>query len=114
VKVPIIILVFFALILAGCDSFELFDLLDEAGGAASGEEKPLSIVPVSATLEVGTEFTFSATGGIPPYVFSIVSGLGSIDRESGEYTAPAEASVDIVQVTDSEGSLSSARIVVVS
>ena len=110
VKIALSLLV---LLFAGCDSYELFDVLGTAGIVAGGEEKPLSIVPVAATVEVGTVFTFTATGGTLPYSFSIVSGLGSINPESGVYSAPAEASIDIVQVLDGAGSWSQARITVV-
>jgi hypothetical protein len=112
-KIVKIILLLLIILLVGCDSYELFDLLGSTGAGASGEGEPLSIVPISATLEVGTEFTFTAAGGILPYIFSVVSGAGSINSESGVYTAPVEASIDIVQVADGEGSQSQARIVVV-
>ena len=108
-----VVLLFMVAVLTGCDNFGLLDLLDSGGDSAGGNGEPLSIVPVSVTVEVGSEFTFTATGGVPPYLFSFVSGLGSIDPESGVYTAPMDASVDVVQVEDNEGSLSSARIVVV-
>ncbi len=113
VKVLKVVVFLLLTALAGCDGYELFDLFDSAGDGNGGEEKPLSIVPVSVTLEVGSELTFTATGGVPPYTFSIVSGSGMINRESGVYIAPLDSSVDIIQVADQEGSFSQAQVVVV-
>jgi hypothetical protein len=101
------------LFLARCDSYELFDLLDSGEADTSGSGDELSIVPISATVEVETELLFAASGGTPPYIFSIASGSGSINLDSGLYVAPADASIDIVQVTDGDGSQSQARVVVV-
>lgn len=102
-----------AALLAGCDSYELFDLLGSANNDISNDGGTLAVVPVSVTLEVDSVFPFAANGGVPPFVFSVVSGAGSIHPESGVYTAPSDASIDIVQVTDGEGSQSRARVVVV-
>lgn len=46
--------------------------------------------------------TFSAEGGTPPYTFSLVSGEGSIDPNTGVYTATSNTgTTNRIRVTDS-------------
>lgn len=99
-------------VFSGCDDYSLFEILESAA-EQTDSDGPLSIVPVSATVEIDTELVFSVTGGVPPYLFSVTSGSGTIDPVSGAYTAPSVPSVDIVQVEDSEGSVSDAQVLVV-
>jgi hypothetical protein len=96
------------LLLASCTDFSFFSVMDGqiAGGA-------LQISPVAITLVVGTTCTFSARGGSPPYSFSLVSGSGSIDADSGQYTAPGFPASDYVQVQDSQGAVSQAVVTVI-
>ena len=54
--------------------------------------------------------TFSASGGVSPYTFSVTSGPGSIGASTGVYTATGSPGTAIVQVRDSQGS--SAKAVV--
>lgn len=51
----------------------------------------------------GLTVPFGASGGTPPYVFSIVPGGagGSIIGSTGLYSAPGMVGVDVVRVTDS-------------
>lgn len=51
----------------------------------------------------GLTIPFGATGGSPPYTFSVLPGGagGSINPTTGVYTSPSTTGVDIVQVTDS-------------
>jgi hypothetical protein len=97
------------LLLASCTDFSFFSVMDGqiAGGA-------LQISPVAITLVVGTTCTFSARGGSPPYSFSLVSGSGSIDADSGQYTAPGSPASDNVRVQDSLGAVSQAVVTVVN
>jgi hypothetical protein len=94
--------------LGNCDDFIFTDLLDSSNRLSSG---PLSISPISATVAVDSQFTFSASGGDPPYSFSIVAGSGTINESSGLYTAPSTAGMDTIQVTDSAGATSEAKVV---
>lgn len=95
----------------GCDDFALRDLLDPAG--TNGTEGPLEISPIAATVVVGKRMTFTASGGEPPYAFTVVSGSGSVESSSGVYTAPDAASIDVVRVTDDSAESSDAQVVVV-
>lgn len=64
----------------------------------------LSISPAVQTLGGGASLTLFATGGVSPYTFSIVSGVGSINSVSGVYTASSTTGMAVVRVTDSSGS----------
>jgi hypothetical protein len=62
---------------------------------------PLSLSPSSIALLVNNSVAFEAFGGVEPYTYSRVSGVGTIDSATGEYTAPESAGSAIVQVIDS-------------
>ena len=110
-KLVVVILLTCACII-GCSDFNFFSLLD---GAANGGDtgEPLEIVPISVNLTVGDEFTFSASGGTPPYSFVVVSGTGTVDSTTGTYIAPSEAAREIIRVVDDAGNESEAQIVVI-
>lgn len=71
---------------------------------------PLVMNPTSKTLAVGNSFTFSASGGVPPYSFS--ADNGSINSSTGLYTAPGSAGTAIVTVTDSEVRTATATVTI--
>lgn len=66
--------------------------------------QPLAIIPSSVVIEQGAAFTFGASGGEAPYIFSVVSGVGSIGAVSGEYSSSILGFAD-VQLEDAIGSL---------
>lgn len=75
----------------------------------------LTISPAETAVQVAREVTFSAAGGIPPYVFTlskIGSGSPGLDSGTGAYTAGSEAGTDIVSVTDSKGATAGAVVTV--
>lgn len=51
-------------------------------------------------------FAYTASGGYPPYTYSILSGPGTINPMSGIYTRPNDSSTDsrtvVIRVTDAE------------
>ena len=91
------------LLLVSCADFDLYSMMQ--GELPGGT---LQISPVTAQVVVGLTFKFSASGGSPPYIFSVFSGNGSINANSGLYTAPAFPSSDIIQVQDKNGATSQA------
>lgn len=98
---------FLCLSLFTCDTFDFYGVISgKPSGTASG---PLAISPVSATVTVDATLTFTASGGTPPYRFS-VTGSGTIDPGTGIYRAPALPSSDAVQVSDSVGGVAEARV----
>jgi hypothetical protein len=64
----------------------------------------LVIIPRSIDIKMGTSFQFDADGGVPPYIFEMVSSYGGTIDASGLYTAPStRQGVEQVQVIDSRG-----------
>ncbi|MBA7654184.1 hypothetical protein ES703_62060 [subsurface metagenome] len=100
-----IVCLFFVL-LTGCDDFLLYIELD---GISEG---PFAISPRDISLPIGEEYTFSASGGYPPYTYSIFLGSGSIGESTGVYTAPGLDGYDIIQVTDLAGNASDASVAI--
>ena len=108
-KIGVVALICLSIFFLGsCTGFTFPDLLD---GSLLSTEGPLAISPTSTTLPVGSQFTFSASGGDPPYSYSIVTGSGTIDESSGLYTAPSTPGMDTIQVMDSVGATSEARVI---
>lgn len=60
----------------------------------------ITISPSPAEVNQNGTIQFSATGGTGPYVWTLVSGIGSITT-GGLYTAPHKSGVAVVRVTDS-------------
>ena len=61
---------------------------------------PLTIIPVSVTVEQNDSYTFSASGGTPLYTYSVIAGSGFVNSSTGDYTAPAILGTETVRVTD--------------
>ena len=99
----------------GCDDFVLYTELDgfaDSNGVPDGEAGPLEISPVYVTLPINGRITFSATGGVPPYKYTIVDGGGSIDKLSGKYSAPDQPDKSTIRVTDYSGATNNALVLV--
>jgi len=63
--------------------------------------EPLMITPEAPSLPVGGSQVFTASGGVGPYTFSVVSGGGSFVDET--FTAPGTPGSVTVRVTDALG-----------
>jgi hypothetical protein len=106
--------VFTALSEAGTVVIQLTDSLPSSPSEATvNVYPPLVIAPKPATVDAAATKTFTATGGVPGYTFTLVSGVGSIDAASGVYTAPASPGSAVVKVTDSIGNIDQTTITVV-
>jgi len=75
-----------------------------------GNKAQLLISPATASVSASGSATFSASGGVPPYTFSVTSGLGSIGASTGVYTATVTPGPAIIQVKDSQGSTATAVV----
>jgi hypothetical protein len=95
-----------ATLLASCDPFGLRDVLRAAS------RSPLSLDPTDVVVPAGATLTFTADGGIPPYAWSVFSGVGSIDADSGDYLASLSTGAAVVRVTDAAGSTADADVTV--
>jgi hypothetical protein len=91
----------------------LYITVDSAVLVASNSA-PLVIGPATATVDPGFQRTFGASGGTPPYTWSLAANnSGGSITSAGVYTAGATGSVtDVVRVTDSLGATSSATVTV--
>ena len=59
----------------------------------------LAIAVSAPTVLVGGTVVFTATGGTPPYNFTLTSGVGQLNAATGAFLASA-AGVSIARVTD--------------
>lgn len=75
--------------------------------------EPLTLAPATQTLSRDQSFTFVASGGRPPYLFSVdgAAGSGFIDS-AGRFTAPTFDADVTVRVTDSAGGTAQANVFV--
>ncbi len=89
------------------------DNLGQTADASITVNAALVIFPASVTKAVNSNHTFSSTGGVTPYVYSVVSGGGSINSSTGVFTAPATATTVTVRVTDFVGNTSDSTVTVV-
>lgn len=68
----------------------------------------------SLVIGITQTYTFSASGGTPPYFYSLVVGAGTINAVSGLYASGGATGTDIVQVQDANGESSRAIITILN
>ena len=86
----------------------LSDLLDEP--------EPLTLSPASAQVVSSDSIILEASGGVPPYTYTLITAVGGTGENFSEstYTAPSDASgTAVIQIMDSYGSTQTASIDVV-
>lgn len=73
----------------------------------------LSISPTSVRIPINEQMVFTAAGGEPPYVFTLISSptMGTLAAD-GVYTAGPNPGTDRVRVTDGAGSRSEADVTI--
>ncbi len=81
--------------------------------ASSSLSTELSLSPNSQTVTVSSRVPFTASGGVPPYTYRVLSGGGDITT-AGVYTAPSSSSSVQVGVFDSYGTWAYATLTVSS
>ncbi len=54
-------------------------------------------------LYVYDEYTFEASGGVSPYTYSIIDGIGTLDSSTGVYNAPGYSGEVDIEIKDSMG-----------
>ncbi len=90
----------------GCVRNELYNnTQDDPFALVTGLKPPtpaLIINPTTCYLQKGESCAFSATGGTPPYSFTVVGG-GTIIPATGLYMAPGTPGTAVISVTDSAG-----------
>ena len=101
-------------------TIDVVRLTDASGVTATATVKvgqptpPLAISPTSATVAPKGSHAFTASGGVAPHTFSLLSnGSGGAITPSGSYTAgPNGDVVDVIQLSDSAGSSVNATVTV--
>ena len=74
----------------------------------------LAMTPTNVSVSANQTVGFTASGGAPGYLYSMVSGLGSIDSASGIFSAlklwTGDSSSSVVQVKDQSNTVVSANV----
>jgi len=100
------LLVLLSLALSGCKDFSFYGVLGDRI-----DDTPLQISPAAVSVAEGGTLTFTATGGKPPYSFSVFSGPGSFVAGTSDFAATTSGAVT-VRVTDTKGRRSDAEVTV--
>ena len=96
----------------GSTSVRVTDAAGQTATAPITVVTSLQIAPAIQTLLIGGNKTFSATGGTPPYAYSVFSGGGSFTPGTGIFAAPGAPASVTVRVTDNLGATSNAVVTV--
>jgi hypothetical protein len=96
---------------AGTDTVRVTDWTTLTSDATVTVYFPLTIVPTGVAVQPGETYTFSASGGVPPYSYYVAPGEGLIDV-NGLYTAPGSPGSATVEVSDSIGNASTAAVTI--
>lgn len=93
-----------------CSPPILRPLLEGTNGSAWAGS--LAIHPAALTVNEGSSVTFTATGGAGDYQFSVASGTGVINSQSGAYQASLSPGVERVRVSDGRGRTAEAQVTI--
>lgn len=86
---------------AGSSVIEVKDSSQNTAYAAITINPAISLTPQNLSVGFSEQINFSTTGGDRPYVYSILTGQGSISSSTGTFIAPTASGSTVVRVTDS-------------
>ena len=95
---------------AGSATIEVTDSTGATASTTVTIVAALAISPTAPSLVVNASQTFTASGGLSPYTYSLPSGSGSL--VGAVYTAPSTTGSATVRVTDSLGNISDASVTI--
>ena len=96
-----------AVIAASCGRVNFDPRFDAGDDGTSGS---LAIAPLAPAMNLSSALTFSATGGTPPYTFSITSGRGALDAVTGDFFSPTARGTATIAATDRAGQIASTTV----
>lgn len=99
---------------AGTTVVRVTDSLGGTGESTVTVNPALAISPLGDTVNANGSKTFTATGGVSPYTFSVTSGGGTINASTGVFTAPVAPGTSTIQVTDSYGNTASTTLTILN
>lgn len=109
-----ILLFLFTIIGIGCDNVptETNTTITEPAPEPSPSYFPIILnYPTTDTLVMaGSSFTYSVSGGKPPYSFSVTSGPGFVNETSGKFEAGSIIGNSIVEIADSSGQVLAVKV----
>lgn len=85
------------------------DVVNDNGSSTS---TGLILLASSSVIQPGASVTLNASGGTPPYVYSKISGSGTLSQKT--YTASSQTETAVLQVKDSVGATNFAYVEVKS
>ena len=99
----------------GTDVVRVTDSLNNFSDSTVTINPALAISPSTYALKISQTNVFTASGGVTPYSYSVISvsgGLGSVDSVNGTFIAAGQAGVNKVRVTDAVGNTSDATVII--
>lgn len=98
---------------AGTSVIKAIDAEGELAFATVSIAIQISISPTSSTINQGDTITYTGTGGIAPYSFTIVAGDGAINSSTGLYDSSGVSSGSaVIQIRDSSANTAFAAITI--
>lgn len=70
-------------------------------GNLSSQSVVLAVPTTTIELDAGQSYEIKPTGGVKPYVFTLVSGSGTVDT-AGVFVGPAASDISVVEVKDAK------------
>ncbi|WP_415064362.1 Ig-like domain-containing protein [Bdellovibrio sp.] len=70
------------------------------------------VTPQNEKVTINTTKIFQGSGGFAPYTYALISGIGSINATTGEYSAPGTTGTATIQATDSKGNTATTTVYV--
>ena len=83
-------------------------------GASISTGTIIYLNPTSSLVNGGGQVQLTASGGVKPYVFAVISGLGTVDTATGLFTASPSSGTTQVEVFDIKGNTAVATITITS
>ena len=85
-----------------------------SGSSLSGNSTAIYLTPISSIVSANGTVLLSASGGVKPYTYVLISGLGTVNTSTGYFVASGSAGTSQVEVIDIQGNSAVATITITS